>query len=159
MNNIFILLRQHAKGWWYFKELRSQGKNTEAREKEHKSTRSHIDQLRETIKNGGYLSIGRGGWTLHIDDGHTLGHYGGIEADIPQACKLLNIPIIDSTTIDDDLIVHTLSIPLVGIKRTDQAPFHSMAYAPLKLVAQRYKNLGATVYNLSLQNIILEVKQ
>jgi len=158
MTNIFRLLRQHAKGWWYFKDLRSRGRHEEARAKEHKSTRSLIGQLRETIKNSGYLSIGRGGWTLHIDDGHTLSHYGGIAADIPQACNLLNIPIIDSTTIGDDLIVQTLSIPLVGIKRTDQAPFHSMAYAPLKQVAQRYKNLGATVYNLSLQNIILEVK-
>ena len=94
------------------------------------------------------MSIGRGGWTLHISDGHTLNHYGGIEADLPQICKLLNIVIIDSTTIADDLIIKTISFPLVGIGRDDSRPNDPMPYAPLADVAQRYKNLGATIYNL-----------
>jgi hypothetical protein len=147
--SIFRLLRFKAKSWWYFKDLRSRGQDQEAREKEHRSLRSNIKSLREAIKNGGYLSIGRGGWTLHIDDGHTLHHYGGIEQPFPLACKLLNIPIIDSTSIPDDLISQVISFPCIAIRRDDEGrPLDPFSYARLKDIAGRYKKLGATIYNL-----------
>lgn len=143
--SIFRLLRFKTKSWWYFKQLRSMGRVQEAREKENQALRSNIKSLRETIKNSGYLSIGRGGWTLHINDGHSLQHYGGIEQPLPVVCKLLNIPIIDSTTIPDDLICKTLSFPLIGI---GSRPVGLYPLATLKDGARRYKNLGATIYNL-----------
>jgi hypothetical protein len=145
--SIYSILNQSAKEWWWHKKLRSEGNVKEARRRERDSIKSHTKYLRETLDNGGYLSIGRGGWTLHISDNHRLSHYGGIERPISQCCLILGIPIIDSTVVNDKDIFRSIKFPMVGILKPTPPPFDSLSYAPLEYVANLYKEIGANLYN------------
>ncbi len=143
---LYEILDREARRWWYHVRLREEGKVAEARRRERASIRSSMDRLRETLAGGGYLAIGRGGWTLYVSDNRTVSHYGGIDAPTPQACLLLGIPILDSTTIPDDRLLDLIRLPMVGIQRRDPRPWGAMSCAPFGYVAARQVALGATLY-------------
>jgi len=150
---IYALLDASARVWWYHRQLRENGQITEARRRELASIRDHARDLRQAQENGGFLTVGRGGWTLHIARGHTLKGYGDVNDTIPQCALLLGLPIVDSTTISDEKITNTLGLPFpqVGaVPCSDAAGYGSFDPAPIEDVASLYRDLGATVYNLAL---------
>lgn len=145
--SVYSLLDQNTRRWWYHRQLRDNGEIQEARRRERRSIRDAIRSFRETIKNGGYLSVGRGGWTLHIDNGHTWSGYGEMDEPIVQAAMRIGIPTINTLTMSFDNALQTISLPMVGISRIDDPPYRSLSYAPLQYVAEEYRKLGATLYN------------
>ncbi|MFI0848714.1 hypothetical protein [Mesorhizobium sp. IMUNJ 23232] len=97
---------------------------------------------------GGHLSIGRGGFTLHYREGAMLSGYG-CEA-IKTQCIATGLPVIDSRCVAFDVVVQlTLQGPLVAVgRKPDPAPWHGLSYAPLHAVAIRYAAAGAEVWNI-----------
>jgi hypothetical protein len=74
------------------------------------------DIYAELATQGGHLSIGRGGFTLHYSDGAMLSGYG-CEA-IKTQCIAAGLPVIDSRCVAFDVVAHlTLAGPLVAIGR------------------------------------------
>ncbi len=66
---------------------------------------------------GGDLSIGRGGFTLHYRDGAMLSGYGC--EPIKTQCIAAGLPVIDSRCVAFDIVVHlTLKGPLVAVGLT-----------------------------------------
>ena len=97
---------------------------------------------------GGDLSIGRGGFTLHYRDGAMLSGYGW--EPIKTQCIAAGLPVIDSRYLAFDIVVHlTLRGPLVAVGREpDAAPWRGLSYAPLHAVAARYAAAGAEIWNI-----------
>lgn len=97
---------------------------------------------------GGHLSIGRGGFTLHYRDGATLSGYG-CEA-IKAQCIAAGLPVIDSRCVAFDVVAHlTLAGPLVAVGREPEpSPWHGLSFAPLHAIAVRYAAAGAEVSNI-----------
>jgi hypothetical protein len=98
---------------------------------------------------GGHLSIGRGGFTLHYRDGATLS--GRACEAIKAQCIESGLPVIDSRGVDFDMALQlTLRGPLVAVGREpESAPWHSLSYAPLNAVAAAYAAAGAEVWNIA----------
>jgi len=148
---LYKLLNDDAKSWWYHHRLREQGQVEEARKLEQESILNDLRHLRLAIQNNGFLTVGRGGWTLHYGKHNRLqGHGCGLDDAIPQACLLLGIPVLDTTTIHDARLDETLSIPIAN---TDPDPepeggYGPWDYAPFEVVARLYATLGATIYNI-----------
>ncbi|MBP0440479.1 hypothetical protein [Tianweitania sediminis] len=97
---------------------------------------------------GGHLSIGRGGFTLHYRNGAMLSGYD-CEA-IKAHCIAAGLPIIDSRCVAFDVVVQlTLGVPLVAVgRKPEPAPWHGLSYAPLHVVAARYAAAGAEIWNI-----------
>jgi hypothetical protein len=98
---------------------------------------------------GGHLTIGRGGFTLHYQDGARLSGYGG--EDIKSQCIAAGLPVIDSSSVELDIVLElALGGPLVAVGREPEpAPWHGLSYAPLQAVAIRYAAAGAEIWNVS----------
>lgn len=95
---------------------------------------------------GGHLSIGRGGFTLHYRNGAMLSGYG-CEV-IKTECIAAGLPVIDSRCVVFDVVLQlTLSGPLVAVGREPE-PWHGLSYAPLHAVAVRYAAAGAEIWNI-----------
>lgn len=141
------LLLEKAKDWWYYKHLRDQGHIQEAMAKERRSILSTLRNLKDAKANGGFCTVGRGGWTLYPRPGVTVSNCGGMESEYPQACLLMGIPLINSLTIPDSKIFKILSFPIPSL-RPNCPPWGSMSFAPIEVVAALYKSLGATIYNI-----------
>ncbi|MRX36920.1 hypothetical protein [Aminobacter sp. MDW-2] len=97
---------------------------------------------------GGHLSIGRGGFTLHYRNGAMLSGYGC--KAIKAQCIAAGLPVIDSRCVAFDVVVYlTLQGPLVAVGREPEpAPWQGLSYAPLHVVAARYAAAGAEVSNI-----------
>lgn len=101
------------------------------------------------VTEGGHLSIGRGGFTLHYRNGSMLSGYGCEE--IKLRCIEAGLPVIDSRNVDFDIVLQlTLRGPLVAVGREPEpAPWHGLSYAPLRIVAAAYAAAGAEVWNIA----------
>ncbi len=114
---------------------------------------------------GGHLAIGRGGFTLHY--GH--GWLSGYDCEpVKAACVDAGLPVIDSRGVAFervwDLAVRgpmvavdvpaseppPLATPLSFAERSLwlAPPYHALSYAPLAVVGDAYRRLGAEVFNL-----------
>ena len=151
---VYSLLDADARNWWANKRDRERGDVAGARQRERESIRNSIQALREA-REGGYLTIGRGGHTLHRYDNRsgsasTQGYEQNLEGTTGKCCLLLGIPIIDSTTIPDSIIAQTCSLPMGkrNLEMCDAPPWGGMSFAPLPVVAAAYEALGATLYNI-----------
>lgn len=100
------------------------------------------------VTEGGHLSIGYGGFTLHYRNGATLSGYD-CEAIKAQSISA-GLPVIDSCPVDFDVLVDlTLSGPLVAVGREPEpAPWHGLSHAPLAAVAATHAAAGAEVWNV-----------
>ena len=143
---VYRVLDTDARRWWYHRRLRDDGSTAEARRRERASIREQVRRLRTTLANGGYLHVGRGGWSLHVSDASRLEGHGGIGDAIPQACLLVGIPVLDTTTVPDENLLPLLRLPMIGIQRCDPEPWSSTSFAPFARVVPRYVALGATLH-------------
>ncbi|WP_206079194.1 hypothetical protein [Allomesorhizobium camelthorni] len=78
---------------------------------------------------GGHLSVGRGGFTLHYHYGATLSGYA-CEAIKAQSIAA-GLPVIDSRLVDLGAALQlAVNGPLVAVGREpDPAPWHGLSYA------------------------------
>jgi hypothetical protein len=96
---------------------------------------------------GGHLSIGRGGYSIH----YGLGRLSGYDCDeVKKAAIAAGLPVIDSRNVAFEKVAKlAISGPMVATGRpADPSPWHSMSFAPLLEVAGAYAAAGAEVYNL-----------
>ena len=103
---------------------------------------------RALATDGGHLGIGRGAYTLYYARGARLSGYDveRMKAD----CVAAGLPVIDSRELDFGLAV-TLACrsPLIAVgEPSDPEPWHALANAPLRHVADLYRAAGAEVVNL-----------
>jgi hypothetical protein len=97
---------------------------------------------------GGHLSIGRGGFTLHFGNGSRL---IGYDCDHIKACCIeAGLPVIDSRTANFDQVVRlSVNGPMVAVGGdADPPPWHALSFAPLGAVAKAYLEAGAEVFNI-----------
>lgn len=97
--------------------------------------------------DGGHLSIGRGGYTIHFG----LGWLSGYDCDeVKKAAIAAGLPVIDSRPVEFEKVVKiAVSGPMIATGRpADPSPWNSMSFAPLPEVARDYAAAGAEVYNL-----------
>jgi hypothetical protein len=111
--------------------------------------RDHSEDIAHAlVTQGGYLSIGRYGFTLHFGAGIMLSGYDcdGIKAE----CIAAGLPIIDSREAPFEKLVRmVLRGPIVAVGRApDPEPYHALSFAPLAYVAELYRSIGADVRNL-----------
>ena len=147
---LYRILNNQAKVWWYHRHLRKQGLEEEARQREREAILDDVRVLRAALQNGGFLTHGRGGWTLHYGKWNRVeSPCPGLDAAIPQACLLLGIPVLDTTTIPDERIREVINFPIAN-PFPDPEPeggYGPFDHAPFEYVARRYVALGATAYN------------
>jgi hypothetical protein len=77
-NNSFILYRLlnfGAKTWWAHRQLRNQGKHTDARRAERRDILDDVDALRKAQ----YLLIAHGRWIIVTGRHANVSGYGGME--------------------------------------------------------------------------------
>lgn len=97
---------------------------------------------------GGHLSIGRGGFTLHYGNARLSGY--DIDAIKGEAIAA-GLPVIDSRSVAWELAV-ALAVhgPMVAVNQApNPRPWHGFAYAPLTAVAAAYRKAGAEVVNIA----------
>ena len=110
------------------------------------STEKMIQKAKET--HGGHLSIGRGGYTLHIEDGHTL---SGYDIDrVKQLCIDAGLPVIDSRCVELDVVAElSISGPMVAVGSAPRF-FMSRAFSYVSLSGwlESYRAAGAEIHNM-----------
>jgi hypothetical protein len=102
---------------------------------------------RALATQGGHLFIGRGGFSLHYENGWLSGY--ACEA-VKAAAITAGLPVIDSRKVDFGKVAE-LSIrgPMIAVGRpADPPPWEALSYAPLVAVAEAYARAGADVCNL-----------
>jgi len=147
-NKIKKLLYKKADSWWYHQQLKNEGKISEYKKLVNNSVKHDFDYIQDTINNNGFVTIGRGGYSIHKDDNITLSGYTNNINDLTiQACILSGIPVLNTLTIPEDKIIQVIKFPLMSINKDD---FYDepMNYRPFKHVFSLYIKLGAEAYNL-----------
>ena len=146
---LYSILNDRAKRWWYHRKLRKQGQIEEARRRERAQIRDDVRRLRASLERGGFLINAWGGWTLHYGERKRLqSQRPGLDNPIPQACLLLGIPVIDLTTIPEDRINEVFKLPSPDLLY-DPEPvggYCCYQHAPFEYVVRQYVALGATLY-------------
>ena len=97
------------------------------------------------------VTVGRGGHCVYFPCGKRVtGYETSVEQLTAKIAIELGIPVIDSTTIPDSKISHTVSFPILTINAeyVDKPPYGMLDAAPLEHIASMKQKLGATVYNL-----------
>ncbi len=151
MPTVYAILNQQARRWWYHASLREQGRSQEARLRERQYIRETARSLRETLRNGGYLSIGRGGTTLRCSDAHRV-ECQWYDAAYHALARRLHIPIVDTRSVPDDRIVKVaVSWPMacVDARNADTPPYGPFSHAPLSCMLPRWASVGATLENVA----------
>jgi hypothetical protein len=97
---------------------------------------------------GGHLSIGRGGFTLHYACGATLSGYDC--ETIKAVCIAAGVPVIDSRMVAfEDVVRLAVRGPMAAVgEEPSSPPYHAFSYAPLATLADAYRAAGAEVFNI-----------
>lgn len=105
----------------------------------------YIRRAKQTA--GGYLHIGRGGFSLHYETS-TLSGYDC--ETVKAACIAADLPVIDSRGVPFDVAARlSVSGPMIAVNTApDPRPWHAFSYAPLGAVAAAYRRAGAEVFNI-----------
>jgi len=150
-NPLYPILNADAKAWWYHRKLRDEGKIDEARRRERQSIRRHVKTLRDTIENKGWLTIAHSGqeWTLQTGPRSKVKGYGGLDSYMGKCCMLLEIPVVDMTTVPEERLIEIVNCPIPHLGPSDpERPgggWGSLDFAPVGYVFERYAEIGATV--------------
>ena len=96
---------------------------------------------------GGHLFIGRGGVSLHFENGWLSGY--DCET-VKTAAIAAGLPVIDSRKVDLGKVAElAIRGPMIAVGRpADPLPWNALSYAPLIAVAEAYARAGADVRNL-----------
>jgi len=111
------------------------------------------DSYAETIAKalateGGHLSIGRGGFSLHYE----AGWLSGYDCETVKAAAIAaGLPVIDSRMVDLGKVADlAVPGPMIAVgKLADPPPWRALSYAPLAAVAKAYARAGAEARNVS----------
>lgn len=117
---------------------------------DHRATDYGAYIARALATAGGYLSIGRGGFSLHFGRG---AHLSGYDCEtVKAACIAAGLPVIDSRMVDFAAVARlAVNGPMIAVgEPPSPPPFHAFSYAPLGVVAAAYRTAGAEVWNLEL---------
>src|SRR5260370_12273265 len=97
---------------------------------------------------GGYLSIGRGGFTLHYQRGARLIGYDCEQ--VKACCIAAGLPVIDSRVVAfEDVVRLAVNGPMVAVGHEARPPpYPALSFAPLGVVAQAYRAADAEVFNI-----------
>jgi len=96
---------------------------------------------------GGHLFIGRGGFTLHYENGWLSGY----DCETVKAAAIAaGLPLIDSRKLDFGQVAElAIRGPMIAVGQpADPPPWSALSYAPLVAVAKDYARAGADVCNL-----------
>ncbi|ARN83923.1 hypothetical protein [Methylocystis bryophila] len=102
---------------------------------------------RALATQGGHLFIGRGGFSLHYENGWLSGY----DCETVKAAAIAaGLPVIDSRKVDLGKVAElAIRGPMIVVDRpADPPPWHALSYAPLVAVAEAYARAGADVRNL-----------
>jgi len=104
--------------------------------------------IRALETEGGHLSLGRGGFTLYFGRGARLSRYDC--EHIKASCITAGLPVIDSRVVAfEDVVRLAVRRPMVAVgEQASAPPHHALSFAPLRVVAQVYREAGAEVFNL-----------
>ena len=92
--NVYSLLNEDSKTWWYHRQLRRMRQDKKARKLERQSIRNKVRVFRETLKHEGFLLIlSENRFVLYISPLHTLSGYH--EELIKLCCYRLKIPVYE----------------------------------------------------------------
>ena len=108
---------------------------------------------------GGHLSIGRGGFTLHFARGAML---SGYDCETIKACCIAaGVPVIDSRMVAfEDVVRLAVRGPMAAVgEEPSPPPYHAFSYAPLVAVAEAYRGAGAEVFNIAALEMAETVKE
>lgn len=116
------------------------------RKTENPALRDYDDYIASALRTeGGHLSIGRGGFTLHYARGARL---SGYDCETIKACCIgAGLPVIDSRMVAfEDVVRLAVRGPMAAVGE-DQSPppYHALSYAPLAVLADAYRASGARV--------------
>jgi hypothetical protein len=126
----------------------SKAANPDSRKIGNPQTGEYDDYIaRALATEGGHLSIGRGGATIHFE----RGWLSGCREDVVLAAAIAaGLPVIDSRSIPfDEIWELAVRGPMIAVgEPPSPPPYHALSYAPLAVVAEAYRAAGAAVYNL-----------
>jgi hypothetical protein len=124
-------------------------RDTNMRESDDTILQHYGDYITSALQTeGGHLSIGRVGFTLHFGRGARL---SGYDCESLKACWIAaGLPVIDSRTVAfEDVVRLAVRGPMVAVgEEASPPPCHALSFAPLCVVAQAYRAAGAEVFNL-----------
>ena len=102
---------------------------------------------RALATEGGHLSIGRDGATLHFE----RSRLSGCAEDVVKAAAIAaGLPVIDSRNVPFET-AWALAVrgPMIAVGEAPSSPpCHAFSHAPLAFVAEAYRAVGAEVFNL-----------
>lgn len=139
--DLYSLLHQDARSWWYHAQLRRRGELDEARVKEREQVREQIKSLRLALENGGYATIARSGgnYTLTVGDGHTV---SGHNERIIISAYLVGLPVLDFRSVDDVGAIMSMPMAVIG----DQSHWHDNIADDMKRLGDKYPTSMSYVY-------------
>jgi len=109
----------------------------------------YVDAIASALATqGGHLFVGRGGFSLHYENGWLSGY--DCET-VKTAAIAAGLPVIDSRKVDLGKVAElAIRGPMIAVGRAaDPAPWNALSYAPLDAVAEAYARAGADVCNLT----------
>ena len=148
---VYKVLNQKAKNWWYYKELRKRGQHEEARKKERETILKEINDLRQAKKNG-YFKKGLYGSSLYFKRGNTFATCEKHQCEKYEKLIIdLKIPFIDTSklSLSERTLVCNLPIVKLELKENekyirDNGKYSSMAYVKLstykEILRKEFKN-------------------
>lgn len=109
----------------------------------------YVDYIEQALATqGGHLTIGRGGFSLHFGQGARLTGYD-IET-IKKECIAAGLPVIDSLLVEFGRVADiAIRGPMVAVGcDPDPEPWHALSLVPLQHVATAYAAAGAEIWNM-----------
>jgi len=111
---------------------------------------TQADYIRQALAvEGGHLSIGHNGATLHFARGGTVSGFACCDA-VKAACLAAGLPVIDSRAVPFRRLYAVVAEgPMTAVgKPPGPQPWHSLSDAPLAHVAGLHHAAGADVFNV-----------
>jgi len=143
--NVFTAIRKDSRDWWFHAKLRKEGKIQKARELENKSTRSDIKHIHEVY----FVMIHNNGHTMWLNNHTKVEGYKRIDHPSIQLMIARGIPVIDLTTIRPGCHRQYARISMIAVPPDlPENKFGPFNFEDIVYVADAYKKLGITIYNV-----------
>ena len=119
------------------------------RKSDNPTSRDYDDYVASALgTEGGHLSIGPGGFTLYYAHGARLSGYDCEQ--VKACCIAAGLRVIDSRLVAfEDVVRLAVRGPMAAVgEEASPPPYHALSYAPLSLLANAYRAVGAEVFNI-----------